>query len=85
MNNFPAASAVRLFRNGRYAGALLGLTLQDGESEFVAVEGPFGESEAKEAARKAADKLEKRLNISHLNLPRVFEGEEGERADWWKY
>jgi hypothetical protein len=85
MNSLPLGFAFRLFRDGRYAGALLGSKLRDGESEFVPIAAPFGESEAKEAAARAADKLEKRLNISHLHLPRHFEGDENTRAAWWKY
>ena len=85
MSNLPPLTAIRLFRDGRMSGALLGLNLQEGECEFVAVNSPFGEAEAKQAAEQAAKKLERRLKIEHLHLPRVLEGGELDNADWWKY
>lgn len=81
----PPSAAIKLFRDGRTSGALLGLNLQDGEIEYVAIAPPFGEEQAKEAAERAAQQLERRLKIEHLKLPRVLEGGGVDKADWWKY
>lgn len=84
MKEFPPLSAIRLFRDGRFAGALFGLNLQNGESEFVAIHSPFGEEQAKAAAEQAAQKLERRLKVQPLSFPRILEGGEGDEASWWK-
>ena len=61
--------------------ALLGLNLEDGESEFVAILPPFEVDQENAAGQVAADILEARLGIRHLHLPRVVEGVAG---DEWK-
>jgi hypothetical protein len=83
MGETPSLSAIRIFRNGPYMGAVLGLNLQEGESEFARILPPFGPTEESAAGERAAQLLENRLNLGHLNLQRVYSEDEVPRVVRW--